>query len=319
MEKFGFFSSIDGDRLYTAKDFTSYFGMLLTNGIFDVNNAALKVTANGTLEITVNPGVMWINGHVYELTEPKTLVVDTEGNMSRRDRVIVKLDYVNREIRTEIKKGVASNNPVYPEVTRDEDSYEMVIAQYEITKGATTIQQSSIVDTRKDIELCGEVTSLLEKRTLLDFCQVHGFTMEGVINSKDIMPLEDANIGSIDNPYKKIFTKDIEIINGIPYLPLKGGELEGTVKVQDIIPALANMYRLGTEEKPFISANINSASINNFNGNPTFDGDGDLTINNPVLKTKEVNATSLKVNNHQVFIQSDAPANAKAGDVWIQV
>ena len=113
MEKYGFFSSVDGDRLYTAADFTSYFGRFLTNGYFSVEPEGLKVTANGTLELTVNAGSMWINGHIYELTEPKVLTVDTQANFARRDRVVIKLDHVAREIRAEIKKGEGSEYPVY--------------------------------------------------------------------------------------------------------------------------------------------------------------------------------------------------------------
>lgn len=327
IEKYGFFSSIDGDRLYTASDFCDYFGRFLQNGYFSVEPDGLKVVANGTLELTVLPGSMWINGHIYELTETKTLTVDTQANFSRKDRIVIKLDHVNREIRAEIKKGEGSEMPVYPELQRDADAYEMCIAQFEITKGSTVLQQSQIIDTRKDIELCGELTSILDKRTLLDFCQVLGFTMQGTIQSKDIVPVGSANIGTVDNRYKKIFCDDIDIRNGIPYLSQDGGTVEGTIKVQDLIPLLDKMYRLGTADKRFSEAHIDRLYAEAYAGyvdksgktSHKFEGDGTFTVENPVADFKKANAKELTVNGHQVFIQSETPTSAKAGDVWIKI
>ena len=327
MEKYGFFSSVDGDRLYTAADFTSYFGRFLTNGYFSVEPEGLKVVANGTLDLTVSTGSMWINGHIYELTEPKVLTVDTQANFSRKDRVVIKLDHINREIRAEIKKGEGSEYPVYPELQRDEDAYEMCIAQFEITKGSTAIQQAQVIDTRKDIELCGECTSLLDKRTLLDFCQVHGFTMDGTINSKDIMPVGEANIGAFNNRFNKIFCNELDVKNKLPYLSIEGGEVNGVIKVQDIIPLLDNAFRLGSLEKKFAEVNTKALYADTYNGyidangrvSHKFLGNGDFIVNSENVSLNKTNTKELSINGHKVFIQSDTPAGAKAGDVWLKV
>ena len=319
MERYGFFSSVNEDRLYTAQDFTRYFSRFLQNGYFSVEPDGLKVTTDTLLNLSVKPGVMWINGHVYELLEPKILAVDTEANLSRRDRVVVVLDHVNREIRTEIKKGIASDNPEYPALERSDDRYEMCIAQYQVDKGITQLIPSMIIDTRKDIELCGELTSILDKRSLLDFCQISGFNMEGTINSKDLMPRGEANIGASDKRYKKIYCDDIDITNGIPYLSDKGGKVEGTVEVQDIIPLLDKMFRLGTMEKKFYEVVSEYIVSDKFSGNPTFSGDGEFKVEHNTAKMKDLKVDGLDINGHKLFIQSEAPANAKTGDVWLKV
>lgn len=328
MEKYGFFSSVDGDRLYTAADFTSYFGRFLQNGYFSVEPDGLKVSANGTLELTVNAGSMWINGHIYELTEPKILTVDAQANFARRDRVVVKLDHIAREIRVEIKKGEGSEYPVYPELQRDEDAYEMCIAQYEITRGSTAIQQAQIVDTRKDIELCGEVTSILDKRTLLDFCQKTGFTMEGTIVSKNLMPADKlANIGSLVDRYNRIYCKHIDVLNGMPYVPDTGGDINGTIRVQDIIPLIDNAFRLGSLEKKFAEVNTKALYADTYNGyidangkvSHKFLGNGDFIVNSENVSLNKTNTKELSINGHKVFIQPDAPIGAKAGDIWLKV
>lgn len=372
MEKFGFFSSIDNDRTYTAKDFTEYFSKFLSNGILDLKDGALKVFANGSLDLTVNPGEMWINGHVYKNTEPLTLTIDTQADLARKDRVMIRLDHVNREIKAYIKKGEPSSTPAFPVVQRDEDAYEMCIAQYHIDKGITQMYQDYIIDTRENINLCGECSSLIDKRTLLDFCQISGFKMEGTIESKDIIPNGDANIGSLDNPFKKIFTKDIEIINGIAYLPLDGGVLDGSIESQDIIPFKTNTYRLGTQERVFNEAHIKDLNVTgdapflkkiggtllgaitsnfkpsntgeyqamfkgydengqgngdsyigyNINGNSThmFRGKGTFTVENPVCLMTDIRMQKATINDHQLFIQPEAPTTGiKAGDVWIKI
>lgn len=315
MEKYGFFSSINNDRLYTAEDFTSYFARFLQNGYFSVNENGLKVMANGTLELSVLPGTAWINGHVYELTEIKKLLIEPTANLARKDRVVIKLDYVERKIYTEIKKGEPSDNPTYPTLQRDDDAYELCIAQYHIDKGITQMYQDYIQDMRKDINSCGEVTSILDKRTLQDFCQVAGFTMNGTIHTKDVMPWGgEANIGSEDNRYKKIYAEDIDVLNGLPYLPINGGTLEGYLYTQMLIPTVANSYNLGLKDKAFGQAHIKDLFV--YGNSPFIKKEGDTVAGK--IKFNDLEANSLKINGKRVFIQSTPPVGASDGDVWIK-
>ena len=313
MEKYGFFSSINDDRVYTAADFTSYFSKFLQNGYFP-DDKAFVVEANGTLELKVNPGTMWINGHVYELTDKKTLTVEVESNLSRKDRIVVRLDYVNRKIETVIKKGIASEKPSFPALQRDNDAYEMCIAEYLIGPGITAMQQSYIIDKRNSIYLCGEVTSIIDKHTLKDFCNVSGFTMNGAINTKDLLPVGEANIGSETNRYQKIYCKDIDVENGLNYVPLSGGTMKGYLYTQMLIPTATNSYDLGTSSRVFGRAHIKDLYV--YGNSPFVKRDGDTVEGS--IKFNDLNANSLKIGDKRLYIQSTPPIDAKEGDVWIE-
>lgn len=161
-EKSGFFNSNGGDRLYSAVDFASYFGNLVSNGIFyrDVNN--LKVSTNGGMNISVAVGSAFINGYNYQLTEPLILNIATaSGTNPRIDRVVVRLDMSARAINLVVKTGTATANPTAPELTRTADIYELGIADIFVQSGAVAITSDNISDTRLNENLCGLVNSLI--------------------------------------------------------------------------------------------------------------------------------------------------------------
>lgn len=315
MEKYGFFSSVNEDRLYTAKDFTNYFSKFIQNGFFPLPNNAFTIEANGTLILKVNPGTMWINGHVYELTEQKELTLNAgDGILSRIDRIVVRLDYVNRKIETIVVQGALASEPVAPALKRDSDAYDMCIAEIRIDKGVTAIQQSYIIDRRYNINLCGEITSVIDKHTLQEFCKVEGFTMQGVINTKDLIPVGEANIGSEVNRYKKIYCTDIDVLNGQPYVPITGGTMKGYLYTQMLIPTITNSYSLGLQDRVFGQAHIKDLFV--YGNSPFIKRAGD-TVEGKV-KFNDLEANSFKINGKRVYIQSTQPVGATAGDIWIR-
>lgn len=94
-----------------------------------------------------------------------------DGVLNRIDRVVLRLDFLNREIKTIIKKGTFASNPVAPELQRDSDVYELGVADIHIGKGAISITQSNITDLRMNTNLCGLVNSLIQADTTAIFNQ----------------------------------------------------------------------------------------------------------------------------------------------------
>ena len=124
------------------------------------------------MTVTVKPGKAWINGYVYINTDNLILNVDVaDGVLNRIDRVVIKLDFLNREIKTIIKEGTFASNPVSPELQRDADAYELGVADIYIGKGAISITQSNITDLRMNTNLCGWVNSLIQADTTAIFNQ----------------------------------------------------------------------------------------------------------------------------------------------------
>lgn len=157
----GFFNSINGDRRYRAERFAKYFGRFIKNGYFPESDTSLKVFENYEMTTVFKVGAAYINGYDYEATSDIVKSHDiADGVLHRIDRIVLRLNYANREILSHVKKGVPSSNPVAPELQRDADIYELCIADVYIRAGATEINQLDITDQRKNSNLCGVVNNL---------------------------------------------------------------------------------------------------------------------------------------------------------------
>lgn len=167
MEKSSFFNAElvgeNWDRTYTAEDYANYFGSFVSNGVFPNPNTNLEVVANNNMSLILKPGKAWINGYFYHNDNDLSLNVDpADGVLKRIDRIVIRLDHVNREMKAYVKKGAFASVPVAPTLQRDSDCYELGIADVTINNGAISIIQSDILDTRLQENLCGMVNSLIK-------------------------------------------------------------------------------------------------------------------------------------------------------------
>ena len=161
-EKYGFFNSSGGDRVYNAADFAGYFSKLVSNGIFSKTADNLKVNATSGMNIQVQPGSAWIDGYCYENTEPLTLAVSTaDGINPRIDRVVLRWSAVDRNIVLAIKAGASAASPSASALTRNSNVYELGLADISVGRGAAVITAGDITDTRLNTNLCGTVNSLI--------------------------------------------------------------------------------------------------------------------------------------------------------------
>lgn len=160
----GFFNSVNGDRRYLAKEFAEFFATFIGNGVFPNPSTNLQVVENNNMVITVKPGPAWINGYYVVVDDDYHLALDTaDGVLKRIDRVVARLDFLNREITIEVKKGAFASNPAARELQRDPDAYELALADVMINPGATQITQSNITDLRLNKDLCGIVHGTVDQ------------------------------------------------------------------------------------------------------------------------------------------------------------
>lgn len=165
--KYGFFNSklVDGvqDRLYNALDITSYFEKIIGSGVFVDPANSLQILASSGLEVICKPGKGWIDGFYLINDADLPITIDAaDVTLNRIDRIVFKLDKINREMSIVIKKGTPASTPVAPEVTRTEEIKEYSLATITINKQQTTITQSNITDTRLDSSVCGKVACLID-------------------------------------------------------------------------------------------------------------------------------------------------------------
>lgn len=152
------------DRIYNAEDVTSYLDKVIGNGVFPNPSNQLQVTAASGMGITVNAGQGWIDGHkmINSAALPLTLAA-SDVLLNRIDRVIFYVDYTAREMGIEVKQGTPATNATAPALVRDATRYEMGLATVAVGKGATSITQANITDTRGDSTVCGFVQGLVQQ------------------------------------------------------------------------------------------------------------------------------------------------------------
>lgn len=165
MLNYSFFNAIldpegNPDRAFDANDFSKYFGTLIKNGIFPNPSSNFQIMGDqNNMTVKAEAGLAWIDGHLAYDDSVYILKIDTaESVLDRIDRIVLRLDTLERCIKWVVKKGDFSGNPTPKPLQRDADAYEIAIADVRVNHGATSITQSAITDLRMNTELCGWVT-----------------------------------------------------------------------------------------------------------------------------------------------------------------
>lgn len=169
----GFFDAVDlgggdYDREYSAAVFAHYFSLLVKNGVFPDPSTGMQVKASASpdMHVSVQPGNGWVNGYYITVPEngPEVLTVPTANpSLSRIDSVIMGLNYVEREIQLYIKSGAVSASPSAVSLQRDNDLYEMELAQITVAAGVASISQANITDMRQNTSRCGIVKGTIDQ------------------------------------------------------------------------------------------------------------------------------------------------------------
>ena len=116
------------------------------------------------MTINLSPGFAWINGYMYHNTDNLTLTVEhADSALKRIDRVVLKCDFINREIKAYVKKGSFASSPIAPTLERGVNAYELALSDILVENGVISIQQSKITDTRLDENVCGIVTQTVKE------------------------------------------------------------------------------------------------------------------------------------------------------------
>lgn len=165
MLKYGFFNSVNGDRLYDADDISNFFYKLISDGVFVTPSTSLQVTASSGMTVSVAAGYGMIKAKYINNDSPAYLTLDSADSTNPRlDRVVLGLNYANRAISLYIKKGTAAATPTAPTLTRTAGVlWELSLATIAVSAGATAITQANITDDRGNSELCGYVTGMIQQ------------------------------------------------------------------------------------------------------------------------------------------------------------
>jgi len=165
---FYFFNAVESggtyDREYNAEDVTSYLDGLVGNGVFPTPSTSLQVRASSGMNVIVGAGSGWIHGHKLVNTADLTLAIEaSDVVLNRIDSVIFYVDHTAREMGIEVKKGALGATPAAPALQRDDERWEMCLAQIYVAKQAAAITAAAITDTRTNSNLCGIVQGLIQQ------------------------------------------------------------------------------------------------------------------------------------------------------------
>lgn len=147
---YGFFNSINGDRVYNAEQMSEYFKGLITDGVYElVGNGMRVLAAESGMQVNVQTGRAIIDCRWIDNNAVKPLDI-TPANpiLNRYTAVVVRLNYTDRVITIETVDGVAAADPVMPEMTNTSTVKELCLAMVYVAAGSSSISQNDILDKR---------------------------------------------------------------------------------------------------------------------------------------------------------------------------
>ena len=245
----GFFDAVDlgggeYDREYSAAVFAHYFSLLVKNGVFPDPSTGMQVKASSSpdMHISVQPGSGWINGYYITVPEnsPEVLTVPTANpSLSRIDSVIMGLNYVEREIQLYIKPGAVSTSPIPVSLQRDNDLYELELAQISVSAGVASIVQANITDMRTNTSRCGIVKGTIEQIDTTDlFAQYDDAFQTWFNDTKDQL---SGNVATnLQNQINNLKTDKVNVSDKASTAQAQAGEDNSTWMTPALVKAYAD-------------------------------------------------------------------------------
>ena len=160
------------DRAETSDLFRLLFSKLVSSGVLASPADCFQVLADTGLTVRIRPGFAMINGaFAYDSTESTITLAAADANFPRLDRVVLRCNYLNRLCEIITKTGTPASTPTAPELLQPTsgDYYELGLATIRVEAAATSVTQSSIVDTRADSSACGYITQLIDHLDTSEF------------------------------------------------------------------------------------------------------------------------------------------------------
>lgn len=172
------------DRPYASADLREVYANFFSNGVFMDDSTSLQVmNATGGMNVYVKAGTCHVNGAFGVETEQRTLQLDAaSASLDRIDTIVARLDLAieARSLDLYVLKGTPAEDPVRPNLTRNETVWELGLADVYLPKGKATISQGRISDTRLETQRCGAVTPFVEFDTTTLFEQLKQATRDAV-------------------------------------------------------------------------------------------------------------------------------------------
>lgn len=149
---------LDGPT-YSAEDAATWL-CTRTSGVYS-RESNFAVTITGPRQLTVSPGLGWINYDDFKgvsvcSREAVTLSVpDSDRTLPRMDRVVLQFDTDANQTVLLLKPGTPAAEPQPPAILQNRRTYELGLATLRVPAGSAAVTAAHLTDTRLDEALCG--------------------------------------------------------------------------------------------------------------------------------------------------------------------
>lgn len=145
--------------VYSAEDVATYL-CTRTSGIYS-KETNFAVSNTGTRQITVAPGLAWINYDdfkgvsVCSREENVLTVPEADNTLNRVDRVVLQFDTSENITAIKLKTGTPAVAAQPPDILQNHNQYELGLCTISVPAGSTAVTAADITDTRADETVCG--------------------------------------------------------------------------------------------------------------------------------------------------------------------
>lgn len=194
MLRYGFFDSeIVGfdeegmpifDRAESSDFLAMFISRIIGNGVLAAPGDCFQIVAGEGMVLKVRPGFGIVQGKfAADTKESEIEIPKAHTSYKRIDRVVLRVNYLQRLCEIIVKTGTPDATPVPSELLQPAsgDYYELCLATVAVNSNQTVITQANITDTRYDSAVCGVVTQLIDHLdTSVFFAQLNSFYDEYV-------------------------------------------------------------------------------------------------------------------------------------------
>ena len=145
--------------VYSAEDVATYL-CTRTSGVYS-KETNFAVSTTGTRQITVAPGLAWINYDdfkgvsVCSREENVLTVPEADNALNRVDRVVLEFDTAENITAMQVKTGTPAVAAQPPDILQNHNQYELGLCTISVPAGSTAVTAADIYDTRADETVCG--------------------------------------------------------------------------------------------------------------------------------------------------------------------
>jgi len=145
--------------VYSAEDVATYL-CTRTSGVYS-KETNFAVSNTGTRQITVAPGLAWINYDdfkgvsVCSREENVLTVPEADNTLNRVDRVVLQFDTSENITAIKLKTGTPAVAAQPPDILQNHNQYELGLCTISVPAGSTAVTAADIYDTRADETVCG--------------------------------------------------------------------------------------------------------------------------------------------------------------------